>query len=314
MATNYSIQTHTTRPQDKFEPPFAALHYFVSEHIAGEEKSYSCVVVNTDETREFSDIDALKAAFFKRARTFACNQNLIGIERGKIDASSASVNTMSAMIIGALFDFVALAAHSNKKLENAFESAFAQKVAFKCSDKVVREIPLSQLVEAHKEAVRRITEQYTGKSAKENGDVFEDIEVEQAETDEPQSKDDDATDNDEQKPSEAEIDEVALVAHAKAIALTDGILIADFAKQLCKNGVNVGQNRLFAWLRSEGYLMQGNKPYQTYVDRGYFETSVSTIATNHGAREVITTRITGKGQIALSDKIIRAFQTKKGAA
>lgn len=105
-----------------------------------------------------------------------------------------------------------------------------------------------------------------------------------------------------------------LVAHAKAIALTDGILIADFAKQLCKNGVNVGQNRLFAWLRSEGYLMQGNKPYQTYVDRGYFETSVSTIATNHGAREVITTRITGKGQIALSDKIIRAFQTKKGAA
>ncbi|MDE7316356.1 MAG: hypothetical protein K2N12_01295, partial [Helicobacter sp.] len=71
MATNYSIQTHTKRPQDVFEPPFAALHYFVSEHIAGEEKSYSCVVVNTDETREFSDIEALKAAFYKRARNFA---------------------------------------------------------------------------------------------------------------------------------------------------------------------------------------------------------------------------------------------------
>lgn len=180
--TNYSIQTHSTKPQDIFEPPFAALHYFVSEHIAGEEKSYSCVVVNTDETQEFSDIDALKAAFFKRARNFACNQNLIGIGRGEIDASSASVNTMSAMIIGALFDFVSQAAHANKKLESAFETAFAQKVAFKCSDKVVREIPLSQLVEAHKEAVKRITEQYTGKSAKENGDVFEeDIKPEQNE-------------------------------------------------------------------------------------------------------------------------------------
>ena len=98
-----------------------------------------------------------------------------------------------------------------------------------------------------------------------------------------------------------------LVAHAKAIAVTDGILIADFAKLLCKNGVNVGQNRLFAWLRSEGYLMQGNKPYQCYVDRGYFETSATTIATNHGAKEVTTTRITGKGQIALSDKITKAF-------
>lgn len=98
-----------------------------------------------------------------------------------------------------------------------------------------------------------------------------------------------------------------LVAHAKAIAITDGILIADFAKLLCKNGVNVGQNRLFAWLRNEGYLMQGNKPYQHYVDRGYFETSATTIATNHGAKEVTTTRITGKGQIALSDKIAKAF-------
>lgn len=177
--TNYSIQTHSTQPQDIFEPPFAALHYFTCEHIAGEEKRYSSVVINTDETQEFSDLDALKAAFFKRARNFANSQNLIGIGHNEIDASSASVNTMSAMIIGALFDFVSQAAHANKKLESAFETAFAQKVAFKCSDKVVREIPLSQLVEAHKEAVRRITEQYTGKSAKENGDVFEEIEPEQ---------------------------------------------------------------------------------------------------------------------------------------
>ena len=205
MAINYSIQTHSTQPQDIFEPPFAALHYFVCEHIAGEEKRYSSVVINTDETQEFSDIDALKAAFFKRARNFACNQNLIGIERGEIDASSASVNTMSAMIIGALYDFIAQAAHTNKKLENAFETAFAQKVAFKCNDKVVREIPLSQLVEVHKEAVRRITEQYTGKSAKENGDVFEeDIKPEQAEIDEPQSKDDDKDIVDESENGETE--------------------------------------------------------------------------------------------------------------
>ncbi|MDE7317816.1 MAG: hypothetical protein K2N12_08845, partial [Helicobacter sp.] len=69
--TNYSIQTHSTQPQDIFEPPFAALHYFVCEHIAGEQKHFSSVVVNTDETREFSDIEALKAAFYKRARNFA---------------------------------------------------------------------------------------------------------------------------------------------------------------------------------------------------------------------------------------------------
>ena len=77
----------------------------------------------------------------------------------------------------------------------------------------------------------------------------------------------------------------------------DSILIRDLAKLLTQNGVPMGQNRLFAWLRQHGYLFQHEtRPIQQWVERGIFDLSVNVIATHHGTQERITTRVTGKGQ------------------
>ena len=77
----------------------------------------------------------------------------------------------------------------------------------------------------------------------------------------------------------------------------DSILIRDLAKLLTQNGVTIGQNRLFDWLRRHGYLFQnGTRPIQHWVERGIFSVSVNVIATHHGTQERITTRVTGKGQ------------------
>lgn len=105
-----------------------------------------------------------------------------------------------------------------------------------------------------------------------------------------------------------------LVSFAKSIeASIDSILISNYAKLLADTeNVHIGQNRLFAWLRHEGYLMSGgerhNVPYQKYIDNGYFEVSTSTFASSSGTHQRFTSKITGKGQIALAKKIIEAFK------
>ena len=83
----------------------------------------------------------------------------------------------------------------------------------------------------------------------------------------------------------------------------ESILIGNLAKLLCQNGVHVGQNRLFAWLREKGYLMscrgeRWNFPQQSYVDRGFFEVKKTVINNPDGTTKIThTTKVTGKGQI-----------------
>ena len=80
-------------------------------------------------------------------------------------------------------------------------------------------------------------------------------------------------------------------------ACDDSILIRDLAKLITQNGINIGQNRLFCWLRLNGYLFQREtRPSQKWVEQGLFETSVSLIETHHGTIERCTTKVTGKGQ------------------
>ena len=86
-------------------------------------------------------------------------------------------------------------------------------------------------------------------------------------------------------------------------------LIGDFVKTLCdENDVSVGRNRIFKWLRDEKYLMADNMPYQRWLDAGYFEVIPQIIVTPKGNKERFTTRITAKGQVALSVKIINTFK------
>ena len=88
------------------------------------------------------------------------------------------------------------------------------------------------------------------------------------------------------------------VQFANAITASDGeILVRELAKLLTQNGIAIGQNRLFGWLRHHGYLFKRDtSPIQEWVEKGIFSTHVTLIATNHGTIERITTYVTGKGQ------------------
>lgn len=79
------------------------------------------------------------------------------------------------------------------------------------------------------------------------------------------------------------------------------ILVGDLAKLLRQNGVNIGQNRLFRFLREKGYLCsQGeryNLPTQRSMDRGWFQVKETTINQPDGSIRVTrTVKVTGKGQ------------------
>ena len=79
------------------------------------------------------------------------------------------------------------------------------------------------------------------------------------------------------------------------------ILIGDLAKLIKQNGIDIGQKRLFEWLRTNGYLIKNgsskNMPLQRYMEQGLFEVKESVVANPDGSSRVTrTTKVTGKGQ------------------
>lgn len=78
--------------------------------------------------------------------------------------------------------------------------------------------------------------------------------------------------------------------------------VAEFSKILKKHHIDLGRNKLFRWLRDNKYLMTGNVPYQSYMNRGYFQV-IETVEHN---RIHLKTLITGKGQIALLKKLLQS--------
>ncbi|MBP5431554.1 phage antirepressor [Ruminococcus sp.] len=79
------------------------------------------------------------------------------------------------------------------------------------------------------------------------------------------------------------------------------ILIGDLAKLIKQNGVDIGQKRLFAWLRENGYLIKSgnstNMPTQRSMDMKLFEVKERSISNPDGSVRVTkTTKVTGKGQ------------------
>lgn len=101
----------------------------------------------------------------------------------------------------------------------------------------------------------------------------------------------------------------------KAIATAnDAILLGDFAKIAANDGIKMGRNRMFAWLRAKGYLLKDNMPAQKYVDSGLFQVQERRITTLHGDKIVKTPLVTGKGQIVLIEKLKTSESHKEGAA
>lgn len=89
------------------------------------------------------------------------------------------------------------------------------------------------------------------------------------------------------------------------------ILIGDLAKLICQNGVEIGQRRLFDWLRNHGYLIKNgsskNMPVQRFVEQGLFEIKESNVQNPDGSVRITrTTKVTGKGQVYFVNKFVGA--------
>lgn len=109
-------------------------------------------------------------------------------------------------------------------------------------------------------------------------------------------------DNQRMKPKEIFADAVA-TSHTS-------ILIGDLAKLIKQNGVDMGQKRMFAWLRDNGYLIKRNgsdwnMPTQKSMEKGLFEVKESTVNNPDGSVRINrTTKVTGKGQQYFINKFL----------
>lgn len=92
------------------------------------------------------------------------------------------------------------------------------------------------------------------------------------------------------------------------------ILIGDLAKLICQNGYQIGQKRLFQWMRDNGYLMKKgfsyNMPTQRYVEQGLFEVKESNVQNPDGSVRITrTTKVSGKGQVYFVNKFLGRKET-----
>ena len=104
----------------------------------------------------------------------------------------------------------------------------------------------------------------------------------------------------------------ALFADAVATS-TNSILVGELAKIIKANEYDIGQKRLFEWLRSNGYLMACgeayNQPTQKSMNLGLMEIKKTTFNNPDGSiRTTTTTKITGKGQIYFVNKLCKKTQ------
>ena len=109
-------------------------------------------------------------------------------------------------------------------------------------------------------------------------------------------------DNKRMKPKEIFADAVS--------ASHTSILVGDMAKLLKQNGVEIGQKRLFEWLRENGYLIKRkgsdwNMPTQKSMEMGLFDIKESTVNSPDGSVRINrTTKVTGKGQQYFINKFL----------
>lgn len=90
------------------------------------------------------------------------------------------------------------------------------------------------------------------------------------------------------------------------------ILIGELAKLLRQNGIDIGRDRLFDWMRKNGYLIRQkgsayNTPTQKSADLGILTTKETVIVHSDGSTEVKkTVKVTGKGQQYFINKFLKA--------
>ena len=108
-----------------------------------------------------------------------------------------------------------------------------------------------------------------------------------------------------------------LVDFANTVSATPTMVdMKTMAKLLEKENqdIHMGRNKLFAWLRKEGYLMSDNTPYERYVKQGIFKLTESEVETKNGNKLITKTYVTGKGQLYLAKKLAQYFASQSASA
>ena len=102
----------------------------------------------------------------------------------------------------------------------------------------------------------------------------------------------------------------AVIFTDAVVTSKNSILIGELAKLLKQNGIKMGQNRLFEWMRQNGYLIrrQGsdyNMPTQKSMELGLFKIKETCVTHSDGHTSINRTpKVTGKGQVYLLNKIL----------
>lgn len=101
-------------------------------------------------------------------------------------------------------------------------------------------------------------------------------------------------------------------------ASSQSILVGEMAKLLSQNGIQMGQNRLFAWLRENGYLIKDRKrtdynmPTQKSMELRLFEIKETSIAHSDGHTSINKTpKVTGIGQVYFVNLFLKTEKSKK---
>lgn len=102
------------------------------------------------------------------------------------------------------------------------------------------------------------------------------------------------------------------VLFADAVAASRStVLVGELAKILKQNGVDMGEKRLFQWMRDNGYLIKRagtdyNMPTQVSMERGLFRVKETVVSHSDGHTSVSKTpKVTGKGQEYFLNKFLR---------
>lgn len=102
------------------------------------------------------------------------------------------------------------------------------------------------------------------------------------------------------------------VLFADAVAASKStVLVGELAKILKQNGVDMGEKRLFQWMRDNGYLIKRagtdyNMPTQASMERGLFRVKETVVSHSDGHTSVSKTpKVTGKGQTYFLNKFLR---------
>lgn len=109
---------------------------------------------------------------------------------------------------------------------------------------------------------------------------------------------------------QAEADRPKVLFADAVSASHTSILVGELAKLLRQNGVDIGQNRLFSWLRDNGYLIRRsgtdyNMPTQRSMEMGLFSIKETAITRSDGSVTVSkTVKVTGRGQTYFVDRFL----------